>query len=196
MVGRKKTKCEVFIRNHIIGDDNLYEGIFVQPVEMEGTKYPLYKQVLELEAIELHKLESSLKKKGAIIMDRNTDAIRYISKPEIELEAYWDDDKLVEKYQKEEPKPLVFELNYDTKYDYEFSVEEEAQRIVESGASIHIDGRAGTGKTTLLNAIRNKLKEQKLEILAFSPTNKGARLIGGKTIHTNINPKKQICSVR
>ena len=40
----------------------------------------------------------------------------------------------------------AFELNYDTKYDYEFSVEEEAKRIVESGSSIHIDGRAGTGK--------------------------------------------------
>ena len=199
----KEPKSNVFIRNNSIneGNDTLYQGIFEQKAEMEGTKYPLYKQVLELEIIELHKLETALKSKRAIVVDRNTDAIRYLSKNEIELNGYWDDDKKVKKYQKEEPKPLriqmkprlqrttdldmsVFDLQWNTQYDYDGSVNDVAVRIAESKSSIHIDGRAGVGKTTLLNAIRNELETRGLKWRAFSPTNKGARLIGGATIHS------------
>ena len=49
--------------------------------------------------------------------------------------------------------------------------------------SIFINGYAGTGKTTMIKCIIEKLNEKQKKYLALSPTNKGARLIGGQTIH-------------
>jgi Cdc6-like AAA superfamily ATPase len=40
-------------------------------------------------------------------------------------------------------------------------------------------GRAGTGKSYLTNKVIKELKKQNKKYLAFSPTNKGARIIGG-----------------
>ena len=56
--------------------------------------------------------------------------------------------------------------------------------IVDSNKSIHIDGRAGTGKTYLVNRVIDELKGRGKKYMCFSPTNKGARLIGGNTIHS------------
>jgi hypothetical protein len=114
---------------------------------------------------------------------------------------FWDDDMQVPKYQHEDPKELSievlvgmkrdlkfdatpFQLVWNTQYDYEGTVAEEATRIIESGASFHIDGRAGTGKSYLVNQIRAKLDEEKKGYMGLSPTNKGARIIGGQTIHS------------
>ena len=201
--GEKEANSNVFIRTIPLDNDvNLYEGIFSESVDIEATKYPIYKQILEMEAVELHKLESIIIKKGGVILDRNTDAIRYSRDKEIEFSNYfWDDEKTVIKYQKEQPRPLkndvlkgmkrdaifdlsVFELEWNTQYDYDLPVQDEANRIVESNKSYHIDGRAGTGKSFLVNAIISKLKTDNKKYLAFSPTNKGARIIGGNTIHS------------
>ena len=196
----KEDNRVVFIRDHNLENGRkLYEGIFAQEMELEGTKYLLYKQVLENEIIELHKLETALRDRGAVILDRNTDAIRYLSLNEIEIQAYWDKD--IPKYQREEPKELrcqmmahlkrekdldlgIFDLQWNIQYDYPSTVEKAALEIVEKGESMHIDGRAGCGKTTLLNAVKKVLKERNMTWKAFAPTNKAARLIGGETIHS------------
>lgn len=68
--------------------------------------------------------------------------------------------------------------------DYIGSAEEEAKRIIASNESVHINGRAGTGKTYLVNKIIDELTQQKKVIRGFSPTNKSARLINGKTNHS------------
>ena len=47
-----------------------------------------------------------------------------------------------------------------------------------------IDGRAGTGKTYIVNNVIDQLKERKIKYVSLSPTNKGARLISGSTIHS------------
>ena len=199
--GDKNLKCEVFIKNVKLDDNEvLYNGIFSEQVDVEGMKYCLYKQVLEMEAMELHKLESVIKRNGGIILDRNTAAIRYAIHQEIEIVGYWDDEKTVLKYQKEGAKPLtcqmlprlcreheldlsVFNLHWNTKEDYECA-EEEASNIVDGNKSVHIDGRAGTGKTYLVNKVIDELKSRGKKYMCFSPTNKGARLIGGNTIHS------------
>ena len=55
-------------------------------------KYPIYKQILEMEALQLHTLETIIKKKNGIILDRNTDAIRYGREEAIDItQYYWDD---------------------------------------------------------------------------------------------------------
>jgi len=195
---------DVFIRSNLLENGiTLYEGIFTQDILSESSKYPIYSMILQMEAMELHKLETAIISKGGIILDRNTDAIRYYSSYEFDLyrNQFWDDENTILKYRPEEAQQLKIErlaqykrlnyleydkfyLNWNTEYDYDCSPEEKAKEVILSNKSIHIDGRAGTGKTFITNKIINELKEQGKKYLAFSPTNKGARLIGGKTIHS------------
>ena len=137
-----------------------------------------------------------------IILDRNTDAIRYASKEPINITSFhWDDKCTVPKYQNEDPKPLsvkvlprickkyeldytVFNLDWKNSDDYIGSAEDEAKRIINSNESVHINERAGTGKAYLVNKIIEELKSRNKVVRGFSTTNKGAVLINGKTIHT------------
>ena len=199
----KESKADVFIRNiKLDNGETLYEGIFSESVEVEGLKYPLYKQILEMEAVELHTLERIIRNGGGTILDRNTDAIRYERRTKLCTDGYyWDDAQTILKYQTEDPKPLenevlprmirpriddfsAFDLPWDVQNDYEGSAEAEAATLIDSGTSMHIDGRGGTGKTYLLNCIQAELTKRGLKYTAFSPTNKGARLIAGNTIHS------------
>ena len=78
----------------------------------------------------------------------------------------------------------VFNLNWKNSDDYIGLAEDEAKRIINSNESVHINGRAGTGKTYLVNKFIEELKFRNKVVRGFSPTNKGAVLINGKTIHT------------
>ena len=81
----------------------------------------------------------------------------------------------------------TFNLNWNITYDYETTVEDKAKEIINAKKSIHIDGKAGTGKTYLTNKIIDELKNEKIQYLAFAPTNKAARLIEGQTIDSLYN---------
>ena len=73
--GDKMEDHNVFIRNHTLDNGHvLYEGIFSTDVLQEGTRYPLYSMILQIEAIELHKLETLIIEAGGTVLDRNTDA--------------------------------------------------------------------------------------------------------------------------
>ena len=201
--GEKDPKVNVFIENiKLKNGTTIYRGIFSENVEIECMKYPIYKQVLEMEALELHKLESMIVLNKGIVLDRNTDAIRYARKDAINISSFhWDDECSVKKYQNEDPKPLsievlpqmckkhdldytVFDLKWNMYNDYIGSAQDEANRIIDSNESVHINGRAGTGKTYLVNQIVEELAAREKVCRGFSPTNKGARLINGTTIHS------------
>lgn len=188
---------DVFIKNHMIGyNEVLYEAIHSKQVITETSSYPIYSQIVQMEAIELHKLETQIKSKGGVIYDRNTDAIRYGRHSKIDLtNKYYDIEKTIQKYQDEEPKPLIcsklsnykrehtldvdkFKLRWKEVYDIE-----DIDEIIRIG-SLHIDGRAGCGKTYITNKVIDRLREQGKNIYSLSPTNKGARLINGQTIHS------------
>lgn len=201
---KTKDDIDVFITQTKLDDGKiLYEGCFEKRVELESSKYLIYKQIVEMEAIELHKLEQIILRNKGIILDRNTDAIRYHSKREINLsDYYWDDLKTIQKFQAEIPKELQhesskalcrpdsldrdsFELDWDIQYDYT-DITQKVNQILESCESIHINGRAGTGKTFFCNKIISELKSRNKKFLAFTPTNKSARLLldCGKTMHS------------
>ena len=188
--GEKDPQMDVFIENIKFNEDTIiYKGTFTEDVEVEGMKYTIYKQILEMEALELHKLESMIIVNKGIVLDRNTDAIRYARKEAIDISSfYWDDDCTVPKYQNEDPKPLatevlplmnkkheldytVFDLQWKLRDDYLGSAEDEAKRIINSNESVHINGRAGTGKTYLVNKIIDELTNQNKIVRGFSPTN-------------------------
>ena len=211
---------DVFIKNHhLTNGETLYEGLFSEEVLNETTQYCIYSMVLQMEALELHKIETLVIDNGGIILDRNTDAIRYNLADEIDIEPYfYDDEQTVRKYKPENPAELHTEhlahlnrldisekFNFTTKWNIEYgytgSAKDKAQEIIDSKISIHIDGRAGTGKTFLVNEIIKILKKDDIvtksltskgevkktvisNYMCFSPTNKGARLINGTTIHS------------
>lgn len=193
----------VFIRNHRLENGQmLYEGIESYQIISESTTYPIYAMILQMEAIELHKLETLIIYNGGIVLDRNTDAVRYTATKPLNIDNYyWDNDKKALKYQTEESKPLKiermsnfcrkhtidlnqFDLKWNITYDYEGTAETKATEIIDSNKSCHIDGRAGTGKSYLTNKVIDEIKKRNKPYLAFSPTNKGARIIGGTTIHS------------
>lgn len=193
---------KVFIKNHPINEDTtIYEGILSEEVLTENTNYCLYAMILQMEALELHKMETLILENGGIPLDRNTDAIRYASKNKIDILPYcYDKENKIRKYKDEEPKELQVEklkdykrhnnsdtfnfcLKWNIQYGYgDKTVEETVSDIIASNKSYHIDGRAGTGKTYLVNKIIKELNNQKKMFIGVSPTNKGARLIEGKTI--------------
>ncbi len=48
--------------------------------EKDESESPIYHQVLELEAIELHKMSKIIESNNGIILDLNTDAISFITR--------------------------------------------------------------------------------------------------------------------
>ena len=200
----KNKNKNVFIKNHKIDEDTtLYEGLLNEEVINETTNYCLYSMILQMEAIELHKLESLIIKNGGIPIDRNTDAILYKAKNEINYKPYYfDGENKVAKYKDEVAKPLQVEklkdyirtdisksfnfgLKWNIQYGYEGkTIEELVNDIITSNKSYNIDGMGGTGKTYLVNKITNELLKQNKKLIGVSPTNKGARLISGDTIHS------------
>jgi hypothetical protein len=201
-----------FVQSHAIGEDDsnkyqdltLYQSRRRKKIVMENTMYPVYAQILQMEAFELYFMEKTIMSIGGIPLDRNTDAIRYKITTDCENvkidDYFWDDAKTVKKYKWETPKMLkasvhpslkrdkdekiakTFKRRWNIENDYDNEAIEKATEIVEKGQSVHVDGRAGTGKSYLTNKIIEVLKERHLKFQAFSPTNKGARIIGGETI--------------
>ena len=201
--------CEndVFIRNRELDNGEvMYQCITNKSVVNESTNYCIYAMILQLEAIELHKIETLVLQHDGYILDRNTDAIRYYGNKIDITNYYWDDAKTLPKYQDENSKPLQvercshfkrvnhvdvskFTVNWNIEYDYEGYDGEDwkncmtvkAKQIAESGKSYFIQGNAGVGKSYFINEIKRNIVKS---LLAFSPTNKGARIIGGQTIHS------------
>lgn len=59
-----------------------------------------------------------------------------------------------------------------------------AIELVEGGKNLFITGKAGTGKTTLLKAIRGRLKALRKKVVVLAPTGVAARNAEGMTIHS------------
>lgn len=199
LVGADNNK-KVFIKSHCQDNNILYEGIFSQKIKMETTAYPIYSMILQMEAIELHKLETIIHKNGGYILDRNTDAIRYYSEEVINLDEYmWEKDS--PKYQVENAKSLkiehlpqmfrenenqLIEYDWNITYDYD-NIDDEINNIIESGKSIHIEGSAGTGKTYFANKLVDTLTARGKKVIKLAPTNKASLHINGTTIDSLYN---------
>ncbi len=155
--------------------------------------FPIHLQILDDEAIELHKLKSIIEKNGGIPITLKTDCVVYKHEKEIDIDNYyWDKEKTIKKYKHEEvfsyqlKAPMKLENNpplnipvFDKYNQYEEN-EKLDDNIINSNQGILILGPAGTGKTYLINNVINKLENKK--ILRLAPTNKAALLIKGQTL--------------
>lgn len=183
----------VFITSHKLGDQTLFEGCYENEIAVDDNAYPLYSMVLQLEAMELHQLESLIVDNGGTPLERNTDAIRYEAKTEIDISVYfWDNAKTKPKYQAEENTPLKCEtkphwirennLKYDD-FDIEWNRHNKiVKEVFDMKKSMMINGRAGVGKTYFVNELITLIKESGKKYECLAPTNKSARLINGITL--------------
>ena len=208
---------------------NVYNKYLTQKDESEA---PIYHQIVELEAIELHKLAQLIKNNNGFVLDLNTDCVSCVFKNNefpFKMEDvsniqgyYYDDAKTLPKYKLENKtarmtnvtKKLIDDAEYKDKLYYErLQIQKLAKMnrtikyahkemewtnfndvtdnnfgplvkmIVESKKSIHIDGRAGVGKSSLIKNLQTELTKMNIKFTSLAPTNKACRIINGKTIH-------------
>lgn len=185
----------IFINSHDLGDNiTLFEGCYENQIAVDDNAYPLYSMILQMEAIELHKLELWIHHNKGIPLERNTDAILYQRETEIDMTGYcWDDELKTPKYQNEsatylkhESKPQFTRKNYlrnENEFNLGWKLHDLTPRqVFDLKLCMLINGRAGTGKTWYLNQLINFIKESGLKYECLAPTNKSARLINGITL--------------
>jgi 5-methylcytosine-specific restriction enzyme A len=173
------------------------------------TERPLYDQIVQQEAMELHRLKTLVESKGGIVTDINTDAITctfpddkfpFDLIDEKNLDYYWDELKTVPKYKLEPnakrvkyPK-LVHYMRFDnyTLHTEPWDITPDVpdnnfepliNKILDSNASWLINGPPGAGKTTLINKIKEYLNNNGKVYKCLAPTNLAALLIDGTTVH-------------
>ena len=174
------------------------------------TERPLYDQIVQQEAMELHRLKTLVESKGGIVTDINTDAITctfpndkfpfdLIDEKNING-YYWDELKTVPKYKLEPnakrvkyPK-LVHYMRFDnyTLHTEPWDITPDVpdnnfepliNKILDSNKSWLINGPPGAGKTTLINKIKEYLNNNGKVYKCLAPTNLAALLIDGTTVH-------------
>lgn len=194
-------ECEDKFVTHDI-KSNLYCIFENHNVEYDETRMPLYKYVVEQEAIEMDILRSKIENAGGIVARYNTDCISAYFKNDSQIKdvvdnTYWDDAKTIRKYKFEQKENfnafnermprytrsniITYDLtrNWEIKEDND-NFEQLATELIESNKSFLINGRAGCGKSTLLKTIMTKLKDS---YITLAPTNKACRVVNGQTIH-------------
>ena len=166
---------------------------------MLETYYPIYAQVLDIEAMELHKMFEKIKAEGGNPYNVKTDAVIYEHPYEIDFSnEYWDEEKKVKKIKNEENSmpskrqvhlfnKQTLELETSTYIEYsndeiysDSSYDYIADRIIQSGKGCLILGPAGAGKTFLINKIINKLNLKDQEITKTVQVKKGGKMIDTK----------------
>lgn len=192
----------IYVQSHRLSNGTkLHEGSFITNIENEHWTYPLYKQVLETELIELAQMEDMLKKQGAFILARSTDAIRYSFDHEINMftDYFWDDAKTVPKYRREDDRTSArsamssyyrtapkeyddIEVQYKSVIDDYNNLEESVTQLLATDEGCHIDGRAGCGKSFYIRAVMAELTRRDIKFVSMAPTNVAANLIHGITV--------------
>ena len=199
-----------FVDTFMTGDDQLFYHVLAphKTTNIE-TERPLYDQIVQQEAMELHILKRLVESKGGKVTDLNTDAIT-CTFPNDEfpfeliddknLNYYWDDDQTIPKYKLEPVGKRVkyqklakyirtdqYTLNtkdWNTTPDVEGNdFEPLVNKILDSNESWLVTGPPGAGKTTLINKIKQNITDNGKNYKCLAPTNLAALLIEGTTIH-------------
>ncbi len=193
-------------RKRLENNQPVYFGVFGKDLQNEKTGYIIYKWILEMEKIELFKMEEMLIVRGYTPVEMKTDAIRYKLNKRRPFDAskyFWDNEQTVSKYRKDKNEKLKchshyywrdgssnfvedFEMDWDVIDEYD-DLDFVQNKILDKGDGLCVNGFAGTGKTYWVNAFLEKLDEREIEYLCLAPTNSAARLIDGETIHKFYN---------
>jgi hypothetical protein len=207
-----------FIKTFEIKDETYYHVFNKNFSEKMETEAPIYHQIVQIENIELHKLAIIIEQNNGQVLDLKTDCIACVFKNNINpftIDSnnnngtrningfYFDNSNKVHKYKFEASKRLEFGRMEKHCRSERFShtpklwnVINDGNRddlvkyVMEKNTSLNIDGVAGTGKTTFLNKLKNKIKENGKTYTCMAPTNKACTHIEGKTLHKFMNTVK------
>ena len=215
-----------FIHTKEIADQYYYQLFDVYTTEKNETEAPVYNQILDLEAIEVHKLICEIEKRGGKCLSVLTDCVECVFPDDIfpfyydpkdetknlygfidthknnvpddiyKITAlpncfYWDGrERELPKYKLEdkcEGKTNIIEKlpKYVRTGKYDFKLPEYniisdvsdnnfnplVESILSSGKSIHIDGRAGCGKSTLIKMLQHAMNIAEKNKIHFISTN-------------------------
>jgi hypothetical protein len=172
-------------------------------VQKLETNFYLHSHILDIEAIELHKLHM-LVKQTAIPLCCKTDCVVFARLDKFTLPSieghYWDENKTVKKYKFEDDthmlkkgfklfcnhpmiiNPTVYEEYLHDDIYKDDSFEHITDVILQAEKGCFIEGEAGVGKSYILKKLNSKLVEGGKKVLRLAPTNKAARIIDGETL--------------
>jgi len=201
-------KSSIIDHRHIADKD--YYQVYKKTMSIrEDTEAPIYQQIIELEAIQLHKLKTIIESKKGVCLDLKTDCIVCAFPKDIfpfELDGinlkdyYYDEAKTVPIYKLEDSDkrlqtPMMAGYKRSNKYSYdklEWKITNDVddnnfdpliESVLKTNKSSNIDGPAGSGKSTMLKKLQNEMTNRGIKFISLAPTNKAARIINGMTIH-------------
>lgn len=170
-------------------------------IQTLSSAFPIHAQILDMEAIELHKMINIIKENNGVPVYVKTDCVGYLSKNKIDFNNYyWDTEETVKKYKDEIYKEPVKEVKIKNENKYILqattynTIEENddfdtlTETVYNMNKSILVIGPAGSGKTTFINKLIQKIEtEFRLSnksnyITRLTPTNISALLINGTTL--------------
>ena len=192
--------CAYYFKNNgqnVIKASNLYTVFFRETVEYQETEAPIYLQIMDMEALELHKLADIVGQDKVTYL--KTDCVYCTKKVDI-TGYFWDTEGKEPKYQVEEITSFPFNVlcNYRRMDEWKYNekqweiIEDNddfdkiANTMIEKGQGFNIDGPAGTGKTWLVNRIKENLDIRRKKYICLAPTHCAARLIKGSTFNSFI----------
>ena len=211
-----------------------YNGCFIEIIKVNNVRYfhvykelmqtnvetekPIYDQIMDLEAIHLHKLSQIIKSNNGQVLDLNTDCITcsfdndvfpFKMNDNILEGFYYDDDKSVPMY-KLEDKNTRLQVQRKALYKREDQYINESLKwnkiedvndndfkplvdaVINSDKSYFITGSAGTGKSQLIRDIKKELDIKQKTYKCMAPTNLAALNIKGTTIHKFVTKIKKM----
>lgn len=172
-------------------EEPLYQILIKNKLHIEDTNLPIYYYLIEMGNIELHKLYNLVNKPNSRLIGLKTDCV--VMQYEQPINFTLDDAKYKEdvppnnfKLRNREPRTCFYnipDMPWTEIYDDSDDFTSKAKEIVDMDSSIHINGYAGCGKTTLIKEIKKELEAREKKFICLAPTNKACRHIGGKTLH-------------
>ena len=179
------------------GDTPIFQLTTTERFQQDTYTNVIYNLVMDLEAIELHKLSCLIEQNGGHATFYNTDCVEcwFDDNKPMDLEnLFWDDKKTVLKYKYEVKEiapyyermknvkhteiyinnPVLWNVIPDPKINDFAKI---ATEIINSKQSININGISGAGKTTLVRLLITLLEKAEMQYIALAPTNKSARIL-------------------
>ena len=194
-----------------IGEQTYHQVYESFSTERQETEAPIYNMILEQEAIQLHKLSKIVESTGGHVLDVSTDCVSCVFPHDkfpftligktVDVEGYYYDrlkkfPKYKVEYKDERPHcarmashlRLTPYLHVDNRWNIiEDAVDNDfsplIKRILDQKLSVNIDGRGGTGKTTMIRQLQEEMTKRGIKYQSLAPTNIACRLIGGETMH-------------
>ena len=180
-----------------INDKNYYQIYSTSIKSKEETDSPIYKQILELEAIELHKFTKIIEQNKGYILDLSTDSVSCVFVKEefpfnIDIQpdgkqyingfymilktVYTNTNQKIKINKKKQRLTKFIETSTFEHTETKFNIIQDVpdnnvkplvDHFLKNNMSIHIDGPTGAGKSTLMNQLQAEMTKREFHFIHF-----------------------------